>query len=264
METGSCEECGFDARRWTDGDLSTSLPIAGALLDEYLAGLGDHRIGAPGPDGSSIADRAAALRRAAAGRVLPEGPLTPAEREGALRVAHALQHDLGVIGRLRASVDPPPAGRGRVVALHRSGGGVPKRPVSAVEVTSGGVEGDAQHDRRNHGRPFQALCLWGSEVIDALRAEGHPVAPGLAGENVTISGIPWSGLRPGARVQLGSVLAEISSYATPCAKNAPWFLHGDHRRMDQDRHPGWSRLYAWVRRPGRIAVDDAVVVEPDS
>ncbi len=55
---------------------------------------------------------------------------------------------------------------------------------------------------------------------------------------------------------------EISAYATPCAKNARWFADGDHRRIDHDRAPGWSRLYATVLRPGVVAVGDEVVAEP--
>jgi len=58
------------------------------------------------------------------------------------------------------------------------------------------------------------------------------------------------------------VLAEISAAATPCDKNAGWFLAGDYDRMSQDEHPGWSRLYAWVLEPGEIADGDRVTVEP--
>ena len=61
---------------------------------------------------------------------------------------------------------------------------------------------------------------------------------------------------------IGDVLAEVSAYATPCAKNAAWFADRDFRRMDHDRHPGWSRVYAWVREPGTIRPGDPVVVEP--
>jgi hypothetical protein len=31
--------------------------------------------------------------------------------------------------------------------------------------------------------------------------------------------------------------------------------------MDHDRHPGWSRAYAWVLRGGEVHPGDAVVVE---
>ncbi len=188
------------------------------------------------------------------------------EEDGAWVLRHAIHdatHHLHDVGRglhgLGAGV---PTQRGAVMGLHVSDGGVPKQPVEAAEVGRRGLVGDRQASRKHHGRPLQALCLWSSDVIDALRAEGHPIAPGLAGENVTISGIDWPTIRPGAQLRIGEVLAELSAWATPCSKNADWFADRDFGRMDHDRHPGWSRIYAWVRQPGTIRAGDVVVVEP--
>jgi MOSC domain-containing protein YiiM len=176
---------------------------------------------------------------------------------------HDLTHHLSDAGRgLHLLGAGAPTQEGSVVQLNVSGGGVPKRPVEVVEVGDRGLVGDRQADRSNHGRPLQALCLWSSEVIEALQAEGHPIHAGAAGENVTISGIDWASLRTGVQLLIGDVLAEVSAYATPCAKNAGWFLEGDFLRMLHDRHPGWSRIYAWVREPGTIRTGDRVVVEP--
>ena len=66
----------------------------------------------------------------------------------------------------------------------------------------------------------------------------------------------------GETVGIGEVLAELSAWAEPCSKNAQWFHEGEFRRMQHERHPGWSRAYAWVREPGRIRAGDPVVVEP--
>ena len=99
-------------------------------------------------------------------------------------------------------------------------------------------------------------------MIQGLQAEGHPIQAGSAGENITISGIDWPTLRTGVQLLIGEVLAEVSAYSTPCAKNAQWFVARDFRRMEHERHPGWSRVYAWVREPGTIRVGDQVVVEP--
>jgi MOSC domain-containing protein YiiM len=176
---------------------------------------------------------------------------------------HDASHHLSDIGRglhrLGAGV---PTQTGTVAQLNASGGGVPKRPIDAAAVTVRGVVGDTQAARKHHGRPLQALCLWSTEVIAALRAEGHPIEPGFAGENVTLTGIDWSTIRPGAQLRIGDVLAEVSAWATPCKKNADWFVDRDFNRMSHDLHPGWSRAYAWVREPGRITTGDAVVVEP--
>jgi MOSC domain-containing protein YiiM len=179
---------------------------------------------------------------------------------------HALHdacHHLHDVGRIRVALgDGAPHQLGQVSHLAVSGGGVPKAGVDRFEVGWSGADGDRQGDRRHHGRPFQALCLWSADVIAALQGEGHPIAPGLAGENVTVSDVDWATLRPGTIVRIGSVLAEISSHATPCSKNAAWFDDRQFRRIDHDDHPGWSRLYATVLEPGRVARGDPFEVEP--
>lgn len=188
------------------------------------------------------------------------------EVEGAWVLRHAIHdasHHLSDIGRgLHRLGAGAPTQTGTVAQLNVSGGGVPKRPVQAAEVGVRGLVGDTQAARLHHGRPLQALCIWSAEVVAALQAEGHPIEPGFAGENVTLAGVEWSTLRPGTQLRIGEVLAEVSAWATPCAKNAAWFVDRDFHRMDHDRHPGWSRAYAWVREPGRIATGDKVVVEP--
>ena len=178
-------------------------------------------------------------------------------------LVHEGSHHLSDVGRgLHLLGAGAPSQAGVVAQLNTSDGGVPKRPVEAAEVSDRGLVGDRQASRKHHGRPLQALCLWSAEVIDALQAEGHPIAPGAAGENITVRGIDWSTIRPGTQLLVGDVLAEISAWAVPCKKNAPWFTDGDFNRMLHDRHPGWSRAYAWVCGPGTIHQGDAVVVEP--
>jgi MOSC domain-containing protein YiiM len=178
--------------------------------------------------------------------------------------AHEVLHHVHDVGRIRAHLgDGVPTQTGSVAQLNLSKGGVPKLPVDDAEVTVAGMTGDHQNDRVHHGRGFQALCLYGKEVIDALAAEGHPIYPGAAGENITVEGIDWAGLRPGAVISIGDdVQIELSAYATPCAKNAQWFSDRDFNRMLHDTHPGWSRVYATVLRPGRVHAGDRVVVEP--
>jgi MOSC domain-containing protein YiiM len=153
-------------------------------------------------------------------------------------------------------------GEGVVHGLFRSDGGVPKLPVDRIEIGARGIVGDRQKHRKHHGRPFQAVCLWTQETIAALQAEGHPIQPGSAGENITVRGLPWDVLRPGLQLQVGEVTLEVSAYADPCSFNAKWFADHKFSRIDHDRHPGWSRTYAWVLTPGTVTIDDPVVVEP--
>jgi MOSC domain-containing protein YiiM len=176
-----------------------------------------------------------------------------------LRDALARLHEAA--DALRAAGALPATAYGTIAQLNTSDGGVPKLPVDAVDVDITGVVGDRQAVRRHHGRPWQALCIWSADVIDDLAAEGHPIAPGRAGENITVRGLPWTDVRAGVRLRLGEVLAEVSVFALPCASNAPWFLRRDFGRMHHERGPV-SRVYASVVEPGRIATGDAAVLEP--
>lgn len=151
---------------------------------------------------------------------------------------------------------------GRIVGLHRSNGGVPKLPVERALVGAMGMEGDRQRDRRFHGGPDRALCLYSQDLIEVLRGEGHPVAAGAMGENVTIAGLPWNEVRPGARLQLGAVTVEVTGYASPCANIARAFREGAFKRVGQKPNPGWSRVYVRVVDAGEIAVGDPVRLFP--
>ena len=162
---------------------------------------------------------------------------------------------------LRAAGQLPSRTEGTVVGLHRSDGGLPKTSADRVTVEWRGVVGDRQASRVHHGRPWQALCLWSAQVIDELHAQGHPIAPGRAGENVTLSGLPWAEVRPGVRVQIGEVLCEVTSYALPCYQNKPWFIDGNFETIHHERGPV-SRVYATVLQPGDIAVGDIAILEP--
>ena len=172
-------------------------------------------------------------------------------RLGLRRVTYVLR-EAGVFGG-RSS--------GTVVQLNRSGGGVPKLPLDVADVDWSGVVGDVQVDRRHHGRPFQALCIWDADVIDRFAAEGHPIGYGSAGENVTIRGVEWGRVLPGVRLSLGTVRCEVSSYAVPCSTERGRFVGRAFNLMHHDRGPV-SRMYATVLQPGRIATGDDVVLEP--
>lgn len=139
-------------------------------------------------------------------------------------------------------------------------GGVPKHAVPSAQITSQGVAGDKQRDRRYHGGPDRAVSLYALERIAALQAEGHPIAPGSTGENLTISGLDWGALGAGSRLQIGELLIEITSYAVPCSNIAGSFADGLSKRISQKLHPGWSRLYARVLAEATVHEGDAVTV----
>lgn len=150
---------------------------------------------------------------------------------------------------------------GRIVQISVSPGGVPKLPVAAARITTDGVEGDAHRNREHHGGPDRAVCVYSIEAIRALVAEGHIVAPGALGENVTVEGLDWSAVEPGTRLQLGAgVLLEVTRYTTPCFNIKAAFVDGEFARVSQKRHPGWSRVYTRVLREGTIRTGDPAAV----
>ena len=148
----------------------------------------------------------------------------------------------------------------KVHQISVSDGGVPKLAVDHAVVGDRGVVGDRQADTEFHGSPDQALCVYSLDVIEALRAEGHPIEPGSAGENLTIEGLDWASLESGMVIEIGAVIAELTFPAAPCRKNARWFVDGGFRRMSHEAHPGWSRWYARVLRGGEIATAEPVVL----
>ena len=237
----------------TEGrDATATTPVAATLVSAFTAALGP----APGPvpedellmalgEQAAIALRAGRLESDSVQRLLVAVMSALQDGSSALRDA----------GALPATVD------GTVRHLHVSDGGVPKQPRPSVEIGFRGVIGDRQKTRFHHGRPWQALSIWSAEVIDALRAEGHPVAPGSAGENITVEGLPWGEVRAGVRLRIGSALAQVSVFALPCHKIAASFLDRDMNRIHHDRGPV-SRVYATVLEPGRVSTGDAAVLEP--
>ena len=147
-------------------------------------------------------------------------------------------------------------------SINVSDGGVPKHQRPWAHVRIDGVEGDRQEDRRYHGGPDRAVCLYSLDLIEALQGEGHSIVPGSIGENLTLHGIEWSELRQDARVEVGEVLLEVTRAASPCSKIAASFQDGVFTRVSQKVHPGWSRFYARVLREGVVSPGDRVVLMP--
>ncbi|MEZ5373664.1 MAG: MOSC domain-containing protein [Microthrixaceae bacterium] len=182
--------------------------------------------------------------------------------DGAVRhVCHELRHQSAEIARIRHRLgDVVGPLTGEVASVHASDGGVPKPAVPFGAIDAGGVAGDRQGARKHHGRPWQALCLWSADVVAAWAAEGHPIFPGAAGENLSVSGVDWPRLRSGLIVEIGTMTARLTAPAVPCAKNSRWFADGDQGRLGHDVSPGRARWYASVLTPGRVHPRDRVVV----
>jgi MOSC domain-containing protein YiiM len=150
--------------------------------------------------------------------------------------------------------------QGHIFQINISSGGVPKTAVTQGEVTALGLIGDVQRDKRHHGGPTRALCLYPLELILQLQSEGHPIYPGSTGENITTVGLEFSELRVGDRLRLGQVLIEVTDYAAPCATIKGSFKDGRYSRISIKTHPGESRLYARILQAGSVSIGDPISV----
>ena len=142
-------------------------------------------------------------------------------------------------------------------------GGVPKSAIEATRIEVDHVAGDKQRHLEFHGGPTRAVCLFSLERIEALRSDGHPIRPGTVGENLTLSGIDWEQVVPGARLSIGDeVELEITQFTVPCRAISRSFKDGQSKRISQPLFPGWARVYASVLRTGTVRRGDAVSLTP--
>src|SRR5258705_1774587 len=101
---------------------------------------------------------------------------------------------------------------GRLESINVSRGGVPKESVFETLITEEGLDGDRHVDLRHHGGPDRAVVLFSLDVIRELQHEGHPIATGTTGENLTVSGLPWTQVVPGTFIVIGDVRLEVTKY----------------------------------------------------
>jgi MOSC domain-containing protein YiiM/SAM-dependent methyltransferase len=165
------------------------------------------------------------------------------------------------IYRTRPRAIPVGPSTGLLVSVNTSPGGVPKRPIGSGRMGRRGVEGD-RHDTPEpiHGTPAQAACLYAVEAIERVRADGHQAFPGAYGENFTIAGLDWGGLRRGDTLRIGrsGPLLLLTDYATPCRTQARWFVGERYGRISHRAHPEDARWYASVLEEGPVAAGDEV------
>jgi MOSC domain-containing protein YiiM len=146
--------------------------------------------------------------------------------------------------------------KGVLTQLSVSPGGMPKLAILSAHVTKDGVPGDWQRNRKYHGGPDRAICLFSEELYGWLRAEYKlDLVPGSVGENFTTRGIDLNKLRPGDRLRVGdSCTIELTDVRVPCTNLKKW--HPDLKEIVEGRS-GWV---ARVITEGDVKSGDAVEV----
>ena len=141
--------------------------------------------------------------------------------------------------------------------LNTSPGGIPKTPVLFARVTAEGVAGDRQKNRKYHGGPDRAVCLYSEELYADLRAEGVDLINGAVGENFTTRGVNLQHLAAGDRLRVGDdCVIEITEVRIPCRTLAKW---GPNLARLMQGRSGWL---AKVIGEGTVRPGDAIAVLP--
>jgi MOSC domain-containing protein YiiM len=149
---------------------------------------------------------------------------------------------------------------GTLVQVNVSGGGMPKLPVPSALVTRDGVAGDWQKNRKYHGGPNRAVCLFSEELYAWLREQEVDVGNGDIGENFTTRGVDLMALAKGDRLKVGSdCVIQLTDVREPCRQLKKWDARFPKLIVGRS---GWM---AKVVREGEVKAGDLIeVVERES
>ncbi|MBU6410756.1 MAG: MOSC domain-containing protein [Verrucomicrobia bacterium] len=125
-----------------------------------------------------------------------------------------------------------------------------------VWLAYGGLQGDEQADRKNHGGPEKAVCAYPAAHYDYWRRR-----PGLAdipfggfGENLTLGGATETQLCIGDRFKFDDAIVEISQPRQPCWKlSRRWHVKDLKEQAEQTGFTGfYFRVvkHGWLRLGG--------------
>lgn len=111
-----------------------------------------------------------------------------------------------------------------LVQVNISAGGMPKTPVLFGRVAIDGLQGDWQKNRKYHGGPDRAICIYSEEFYAWLLEQRVQVVSGDLGENFTTRGLDLQKLVPGDRLQVGDdgCIIEITKVRVPCTQLKKW------------------------------------------
>jgi MOSC domain-containing protein YiiM len=159
----------------------------------------------------------------------------------------------------------------RVIQVNVSTGGVPKLPVPEAYVHADRVHGDDWNDRKHHGLPGQAVCLFSVELIEELKGEGFSLFPGAMGENLTTEGLDYRQVRLGQAFRVGPELEiRITKVRQPCRTIAVYGEGIQKATFDAEvkagetASPKWGRsgFYAEVLKEGTVRPGDPIIEIP--
>ncbi len=145
--------------------------------------------------------------------------------------------------------------------LYREKTGIFKIPTeNAVKIGKLGLDGDVIFSKKHHGGPDQAVYIYGDTDYAWWRNElGRELAPGIFGENLTISELESAAFSIGDILHVGEVILQVTAPRIPCKTFAarmedPQFV----KKFRYAERPG---LYCRVLKEGMVQTGDDVRVE---
>lgn len=114
------------------------------------------------------------------------------------------------------------------------------------------LEGNAQADTQNHGRPDQAVLLYAAAHYPVWRTElgRTEIGPGGFGENFTVDGLTEETACIGDTYAIGEARIQVTGPRYPCWKiERRWGVAGLTARVAATGRTGW---YCRVTREGLI------------
>ena len=146
---------------------------------------------------------------------------------------------------------------GQLAQLNISKGGMPKLSIKEAMVTVDGVHGDWQKNRKYHGGPNRAICIYSEELYQSLRDSGVNLKNGDIGENFTTTGINLQHLKKGDRLAVGAggCIIELTDIRIPCFQLKKW--DPDLPELIVGRS-GWV---AKVVKEGLVKTGDTITIE---
>jgi len=131
-----------------------------------------------------------------------------------------------------------------------------KGPVPRAMLRVSGFEGDGQADRRNHGGPDKAVCVYSAvHYPHWQRMLGRRLDPGAFSENLTVSGIREARVCVGDVFRAGEAVVQVSTPRTPCHKVAG--KNGEKQLPKWISGSGYTGFYMRVLEEGLVQTGDA-------
>ena len=129
------------------------------------------------------------------------------------------------------------------------------RAVGPLPLRRSGFAGDTVADRRNHGGPEKAVCVYPAARYAAWRERyGHELRRPAFGENLLLVGVDEADTCVGDRVALGTAVVQVSQPRVPCHK--PAVFTGEARLTKDLVTTGWTGWYLRVLEPGEVREGD--------